>query len=203
MEKNTERLSLQFPCECVSSREENYSDPWSPISRNRLFSNGTKEEIVNLVAREPMTMSQLAKALDLSVPSVFKHVNELMASELIRHSAKWEKLHPKEVYYEPNFPVICKDDCSEVEDVCSEISDSIVDLFEQSRPKFERAFQSSGLPAKGWTFDDLTQCVFARIQRKARRSLEERGAVAAPKKHRNGVSWSFWAEQADTKGERK
>src|SRR5262245_2996550 len=100
------RHDLLFPCECVSARTDNYSDPWAPISRNRLLSDGTKEDILNRLADEPKTVSQLAKELDLSVPSVHKHVNEMLTSELLRVSIEREKLHPKERYYEPNFPVV-------------------------------------------------------------------------------------------------
>ena len=74
---------LRFPCECVSSRPGGYSDPWAEITKNRLLPNGTKEEILNLVAREPNTISQLAEALDLSLPSVHTHINDMMKSELL------------------------------------------------------------------------------------------------------------------------
>ena len=191
------RHDLLFPCECVSALTDNYSDPWAPISRNRLLPNGTKEEILNLIAREPKTVTQMAKELNLSGPSVHKHVNDLLSSELIRDSVEWEKLHPKERYYEPNFPVVRAAECVEMEEVCREISDSFAELFEKAKPSFERAFEASGLAEKGWSFDDLSQCAFARIQRAARRTLEERGTIRPPDQHRNGVSWSFWAEQVE------
>jgi len=191
------RHDLLFPCECVSARTDNYSDPWAPIARNRLLSDGTKEEIVNLVADTPRTISQLAKELGLSAPSIHKHINEMLSSELLRDSIEWEKVHPKERYYEPNFPVIRASECEAMEDVCREISDSLAELFENAKPSFERAFQASGLAEKGWSFDDLSQCAFARIQRAARRTLEERGAIRPPGEHRSGVAWSFWAEKLE------
>ena len=188
---------LMFPCECVSARNENYSDPWAPISRNRLFTDGTKEDIINLVADQPKTISQLARALDLSAPSVFKHINELLGSELIRDSAEWEKLHPKERYYEPNFPVVNGSECEELEGVLTDLASSLAELFEKARPRFEEAFRKSGLVEKGWNFDDLSQCAFARVQRSARRKLEKRGTVKPAKSHRNGIAWSFWAERSE------
>src|SRR5215211_6681747 len=130
MNKSDDKFNLLFPCECVSAREENYSDPWAPISRNRLFSDGTKEQIINLVADGPKTISQLAKALKLSPPSIHKHINELLSSELLRDSVEWEKLHPKERYYEPGFPVVNAEECAEMEKICSELSDLIADAFE-------------------------------------------------------------------------
>jgi DNA-binding Lrp family transcriptional regulator len=204
MSEFAETHRLLFPCECVSGRDENYSDPWAPISSNRLFTDGTKEEIINLVAEGPKTISQLAKALDLSPPSIHKHINEMLDSELIRDSAAWEKLHPKERYYEPNFPVVRAVECQRVEAIINELSASLVKLFEEARPKFEEAFETTGLKDKGWKFEDLSQCAFARVQRNARRMLEERGSVKPPSTHRNGVAWSFWAEQMpepDVKGE--
>jgi Bacterial regulatory protein, arsR family len=65
---------LRFPCECVSAAAGGRSDPWTDITKNKLLPNGTKEEILNLVAGEPKTISQLAEALDLSPPSVHTHI---------------------------------------------------------------------------------------------------------------------------------
>jgi len=119
----------------------------------------------------------------------------MMQSELLRESEEWEKKYPAERYYEPNFPVVSAAKCAEIEKVCDELSGIIADSFDKARKQFESAFEGSGLPDKGWTFDDVSQCLYARIQRNARRMLEERGSVQSPKPHRNGVSWSFWAQQ--------
>jgi DNA-binding transcriptional ArsR family regulator len=175
--------------------EENYSDPWSAIAKNGLLAGRTKEEIINLVAESPKTISQLAKALELSVPSVFKHVNELLESELIRDSAEWEKAHPKERYYEPNFPVVSSDECAEVVSLCNEVSDQIVSSFEERLQRFEEAFSHSKLAEQGWAFEDVSQCLFAHVQRRARQSLEAKGMIKPAQPHRNGAAWSFWAER--------
>jgi predicted transcriptional regulator len=74
---------------CVGGRGR-YSDPWSETTKNKLVPNDTKEEILNLVARQPKTISQLAEALDLSPPSVHTHINDMMKSELLRESEEWE-----------------------------------------------------------------------------------------------------------------
>src|SRR5919206_1319861 len=131
---------LRFPCECVSSRKGGYSDPWAEITKNRLLPDGTKEEILNLVAREPKTISQLAQALNLSPPSVFAHVNQMMQSELLRESEEWEKNHPAERYYEPNFPVFRAAECAEFEALCQEMAEQVAALFEKKRARMERAF---------------------------------------------------------------
>ena len=77
---------LNFPCECVSARKENYSDPWAAVAKNKLFVNGTKEQILNLVAKQPRTISQLAKELKVAPPTVHTHINEMLTSELLRDS---------------------------------------------------------------------------------------------------------------------
>ena len=82
---------LRFPCECVSSRRGGYSEPWAAVTKNKLLPDGTKEEILNLVAQEPRTISQVAEALSLSAPSVYTHVRDLLKSELLREAVEWER----------------------------------------------------------------------------------------------------------------
>ena len=85
-----DREGLRFACECVSGRRGGYSDPWAAIAKNKLLPDGTKEEILNLLTREPKTISQLAEELRLSSPSVFAHISDMMKSELLRESEEWE-----------------------------------------------------------------------------------------------------------------
>jgi DNA-binding transcriptional ArsR family regulator len=187
--------SLQFPCECVSGGHGGYSDPWAEITKNRLLPDGTKEEILNLVAREPKTISQLAEALDLSPPSVHTHINDMMKSELLRESEEWEKKYPTERYYEPNFPVFHAEECAEFKALCEEMSKELVTLFERKRQKMERAFRSTGLSKQGWELSDVTQCLYANMYRGARTLLEQRGLLSRREKHANGAEWIFWAEE--------
>jgi DNA-binding transcriptional ArsR family regulator len=186
---------LRLPCECVSSRQGGYSDPWAAITKNKLLPDGTKEEILNLLAREPKTISQLAEALSLSPPSVYAHVNDMMKSELLRESVGWEKKHPSERYYEPNFPVFRAEDCAKFEALCQEMAEQVVALFEKKRPQMERAFARSSFPNQGWGLKDVTQCLYANMQRSARVMLERRGLLSPPEKHANGAEWVFWAEE--------
>jgi DNA-binding transcriptional ArsR family regulator len=186
---------LRFACDCVSGRRGGYSDPWSAIAKNKLLPDGTKEEILNLLAREPKTISQLAEALNLSPPSVYAHVNDMMKSELLRESIEWEKKHPTERYYEPNFPVIRAEECAEFEAVCQEMAAQVAALFEKKRPQLERAFGRTGFADRGWEFSDITQCVYANVQRSARSLLEQRGVLRPREKHANGAEWIFWAEE--------
>jgi hypothetical protein len=48
--------SLRFPCEGVSGGAGGYSDPWANVTKHKLLPNGTKEQIINFVAREPKTI---------------------------------------------------------------------------------------------------------------------------------------------------
>ncbi len=189
---------LRFPCECVSGAAGGYSDPWADITKRKLLPDGTKEEILNLVAREPKTISQLAEALDLSPPSVHTHINDMMKSELLRESEEWEKKHPAERYYEPNFPVFRAEECAEFRSLCAELSRQVAGFFERKRSKMERAFDRTGLKNQGWEFSDITQCLYANMQRGARTLLEQRGLLSPREKHGNGAQWIFWAEEPDS-----
>ena len=159
--------------------------------------NGTKEEILNLVAREPKTISQLAEALDLSSPSVHTHINDMMKSELLRESKEWEKKYPTERYYEPNFPIFKAEECAEFRILCEEMAEQVVTLFEKQRARMESAFAKTPLANQGWEFSDITQCLYAHMQRGARTLLEERGVLSPRQKHRNGAAWIFWAQEPD------
>jgi DNA-binding transcriptional ArsR family regulator len=186
---------LRFPCECVSSRLGGYSDPWAEITKNKLLPNGTKEEILNVVAQGPKTITQIAEALDLSAPSIHTHVSDMLRSELVREAVDWEKTHPAERYYEPNFPVFKDEECAEFRALCDEMSKELVTMFEKKRQKMERAFRKTGLSKQGWELSDITQCLFANMYRGARTLLERRGLLSTPQKHANGAKWIFWAEE--------
>jgi DNA-binding transcriptional ArsR family regulator len=191
------RKELRFPCECVSARPGGYTDPWAEVTKRRLLPNGTKEQIVTLVADEPKTISQLAQALKLSAPSVHTHINEMLESELLRESEEFEKKHPTERYYEPNFPVFKAEECAEFRDLCEEMAEQLATLFERRRAKIERAFSRTSLPEHGWEVSDITQCLYANMYRSARTLLEQRGLLASREKHANGAEWTFWAEEQE------
>lgn len=188
---------LRFPCECVSALPGGYTDPWADITKRKLLPNGTKEQIVTLVAEEPKTISQLAQALNLSAPSVHTHINDMLNSELLRESEEYEKKHPTERYYEPNFPVFKAEECAEFRALCEEMAEQLATLFERRRAKIERAFHRTSLPDHGWDLTHITHCLYANMYRGARSLLEERGLLAPPEKHANGAEWIFWAEERE------
>jgi DNA-binding transcriptional ArsR family regulator len=189
---------LHFPCECVSATNESYSDPWAEVTKRKLLPDGTKEEILNLVAERPKTISQLAEALHIAPPSVHTHINDLMKSELLRESVEWEKKYPTERYYEPNFPVFKTEECAEFISLCEEMAEQVAALFEKKRSKLERAFSRTNLAQDGWEFLDVTQCLYANMQRHARTLLEQRGLLTPPQKRKNGAKWIFWAQEPTT-----
>ena len=193
----SDRRGLRFPCECVSGLPGGYSDPWADITKRKLLPNGTKEQIVTLVAEEPKTISQLAQALNLSAPSVHTHINDMLESELLRESGEFEKKHPSERYYEPNFPVFKREDCAEFMSLCDEMAEQLAALFERRQAKIERAFSNTTLQDQGWKLSDVTQCLYANMYRSARTLLEQRGLLGSRVKHKNGADWIFWAEQRE------
>ena len=193
----SENKGLRFPCECVSNSAGGYSDPWAEVTKRKLLPNGTKEQILTLLAREPKTISQLAGALNLSAPSVHTHINDMLQSELVRESEEFEKKHPTERYYEPNFPVFKAEECGEFRGLCEEMAEQLATLFERRRAKIERAFANTTLADHGWELSDITHCLYANMYRGARALLEKRGLLAPRAKHENGAEWIFWAEEPE------
>lgn len=198
-------IGLRFPCECVSAKRDGYSDPWAGITKNKLLPNGTKEEMLNLFAQEPKTISQVAEELGISAPTIYTHVRDMLQSELLREAVEWEKTHPAERYYEPNFPVIKETEAAELCELCDDLAEKVATLFRRNRREIEKAFQKTPLGERGWNFAEVAQFVYASVQRGARETLEKDGTLAAPKRHENGVHWVFWAEQPkeDAKRRRK
>ena len=191
------RKGLRFPCECVSSLPGGYTDPWADVTKRKLLPNGTKEQIVTLVANEPKTLSQLAQALNLSPPSVHTHINDMLKSELLRESEEYEKKHPTERYYEPNFPIFKAEECAEFQTLCDEMAQQLANLFERRQAKIEKAFRKTSLPDRGWELSDVAHCLYANMYRSARTLLEERGLLSSREKHANGAEWIFWAEERE------
>jgi hypothetical protein len=188
---------LRFPCECVSGLTGGYTDPWAEVTKRKLLPNGTKEQIITLVANEPKTLSQLAQALSLSPPSVHTHINDMLKSELLRESDEYEKKHPTERYYEPNFPVLKAQECAEFQTLCDEMAEQLASMFERRHAKIEKAFRKTSLADQGWKLPDVAHCLYANVYRSARTLLEERGLLSSREKHKNGAEWIFWAEERE------
>ena len=192
-----DRKALRFPCECVSGFQNGDTDPWADVAKRKLLPNGTKEQIVMLLAAEPKTISQLAQALSLSAPNVYTHINDMLESELLRESKEFEKRHPSERYYEPNFPVFKTEECAEFRTLCEEMAQQLATLFEKRQKAIEQAFRNTNLPNQGWELSDVTQCLYTNVYRGARTLLQERELLTSRKKHANGAEWIFWAEERE------
>jgi len=188
--------ALRFPCECVSI-QHGYSDPWAGVTQSKLLSDGTKERVLNALARQPKTIALLAKELGLSQPTIHGHVNDLLNGELLCESAARKKKHPAEKYYEPNFPVIKAADRAAFEPICQALSKRLADLFESQQAPLKRAMAKTALADQDWEFADLAQYLYACVQRGARKLLEERGVLPLREKHKNDVEWTFWAEESN------
>ena len=74
----------------------------------------------------------------LSPPSVHTHVNDMMKSELLRESEEFEKKHPTERYYEPNFPVFKAEECDEFRDRCNEMAAQVATLLSGGGQKWRK-----------------------------------------------------------------
>jgi DNA-binding MarR family transcriptional regulator len=85
-DEQTSGRILQFACDCVSFLHDTIRDPWSYVRRAGFISSETKEIILNKTFRQPKTVTQLAKEIGLSQPAVYKHVKELLASDMMREA---------------------------------------------------------------------------------------------------------------------
>jgi DNA-binding transcriptional ArsR family regulator len=187
--------ALEFPCECVSVHG-GYSDPWAAVTQCKLLNDGTKERVLNAVARQPKTIAALAKELGLSQPTVHTHVSDMLNSELLREAVEWEKKHPSENYYEPNFPVMEAADTAAFARICENVATRVADVFAASNEEMEAAFATTSLARDHWTYRDVAQYCYATMQRRARALLEERGVLPKRKKRKNGAEWLFWAAES-------
>jgi hypothetical protein len=97
--------------------------------------------------------------------------------------------------------VVRVEEREQFEELCGELAGRFADRFEKRLKKLERIFTGTGLAERGWEFDDLTQYLYACVQRAARERLEERGALRPAEAHRDGVAWVFWAGEP-TDGDR-
>ncbi|RLG73114.1 MAG: hypothetical protein DRO11_00475 [Methanobacteriota archaeon] len=71
------------------------------IEKIRTLTSKTRYRIMELTREKPMTATQLAKKLSITVPSVLKHLKELCKAGLIRVSGERRKGHLIEKYYSP------------------------------------------------------------------------------------------------------
>jgi len=192
---------LQFACDCVSHLHDTIRDPWSYVARAGLISSETKEIILNKTYRQPKTVTQLAKEIGLSQPAIHKHVGELLGSDLMReaHLPEEEKTYRVEKYYEPNFPVLLKEDVAQLEPACRRVAEHIAEIYWEHRDELQAAFDGCSLETRGYALDDILDYLYSRIRRLGRSILDEQGFFSELPTHPDGSRWVYWAEEIEIK----
>lgn len=190
---------LQFACDCVSHLHQPTRDPWSYVSRAGLISSETKEIILNKTYREPKTVTQLAKEIGLSQPAIYKHVKELLASDLMREAdlADGAKAYRVEKYYEPNFPVLLKEDVEQLEPACRLLAERIAEIYWGHRDDLKSAFAGCSLEKRDYELEDVLDYLYSRIRRIARDVLDQQGYFPELPTHHDGSRWVYWAEELE------
>jgi hypothetical protein len=190
---------LQFACDCVSHLHDTIRDPWSHVSRAGLISGETKELILNKCYRQPKTVTQLASEIGISQPAVYKHVQELLASDMLREARlpDEQKAYRVEKYYAPNFPVLLREDIAQLKPDCQRVAERIAELFWEHRDELQAAFTGSSLDSQGYVLEDILDYLYSRIRRMGRQILAEQGYFAQLPEHRDGSRWVYWAEEIE------
>ncbi|MGD8758837.1 MAG: winged helix-turn-helix domain-containing protein [Anaerolineales bacterium] len=188
---------LQFACDCVSYVHDQVRDPWSYVTRAGLISSETREIILNKTYRHPKTVTQLAREIGLSQPVIYKHVKEMLASEMIREVPipSSEKAYRVEKYYGPNFPVLLEEDQAEIDPVCRQVAKQVAQVFMQHRDELIGALLRSSLGSRGHIFEQVPYYLYSKIRRMARDILNERGFFPEIPVHGDGSRWLYWAEE--------
>ena len=191
------RLPLRFACSCASAVPV-AGEPWVAIAKHGKLADGTKERILNALYREPRTVTQLAQLLELSPPTVHRHVTEMLASELIREVAvpPAARRSAVERYYRPDFPVVLTADRQTLLPILAQLAAEVADVFRAGQDALAEAFARSGLPDRGEHFEALLQYLYAAATRLARERLEAEGMLPAWPEHGDGSRWVWWAEEA-------
>lgn len=190
---------LQFACDCVSHLHQSSREPWSHVSRAGLISNETKEIILNKTYRQPKTVTQLAKEIGLSQPAIYRHVQELVGSDMLREAdlPDTEKTYRVEKYYEPNFPVLLEEDVAELEAICHQVAARVAQAFWAERDDLQAAFAGCSLEQRGHKLEDILDYLYCRIRRTGREILDEQGFFPELAEHPDGSRWIYWAEEIE------
>lgn len=81
-------------------------------------------------------------------------------------------------------------------------SGAICDMSIWQQTQFKLAVKKTSLSDHRCEFADVAQCLYACVQRDARKLLEERGVLPPRETHRNGAEWLFWAEETNSSASR-
>ncbi len=193
MLKPANEASLKFPCDCFTESEV-CEEPWALIAKRGVFKGGTKEKILNLMHERPRTIAQLSELLELSQPTIHRHLSGLISGGLITNSKDTQRTYTVERYYKPTFPVITEADQENFRGVVDEIAGDISRSFSSRAGTLRQLFEQSDAAKSGWEFEEFAQYLMQVASRTARRMLEEEGALASSlHDSENGIL--FWATE--------
>src|SRR5215207_9019138 len=141
---------LRFACACASAVPIG-EDPWVAIVNQRKLNDGTKEQILNALHRQPRTITQLAELLGISAPAVHRHIVDMLADELIHEvdPAAVERSRGSERYYRPSFPIVLTADRAALQPVLDDLAADIGAAFRKRQEELENAFIQTSLPSRG------------------------------------------------------
>jgi DNA-binding transcriptional ArsR family regulator len=187
---------LRFACACASGQDIS-NDPWAAISKDGKLKDGTKEQILNAIYRQPRTTAQLALHLGISRPAVHRHISELLASELIREVEvpDEKRMSVVERYYRPNFPVVFAQDRAVFQPILVELARAFAQAFRSRQEALAEAFTRTSLANHAEHAEVLLHYFYTEAARMARRELEVDGSLPPWADHRDGSRWLWWAEE--------
>ncbi len=188
--KASGRAKIKFPCDCISSTAA-CEEPWAEVAKRGMFKDGTKEEILNCLAKGPMTIAQLARRTRLAQPTVFRHIADLAGHRLVREVNPETKAYVFERYYTPAFLVVSRQDQALLKADEGTLARSFEAAFRRHLPSLQKKFLRSNAAAEGWTFNEFAQVILHAVQREARAALEGDGTLA--RKFPTGrLDFAFW-----------
>jgi DNA-binding transcriptional ArsR family regulator len=188
--------TLRFACSCASAFASP-DDPWAAVAQDGKLNDGTKELLLNVIYRQPRTITQLAQLLGLSAPTIHRHITELLANELILETdvPEQDRESVVEHYYRPNFPVVLAADRREFQPVLEMIADEFSAAMRASQPALAEAFARTALSTRGESVESFLHYLYTAAVRIARNRLEAEGALPPWPEHADGSRWVWWAEE--------
>jgi len=175
--KSPPESRMKFPCDCISCTPA-CEEPWARVAKEGMFKDGTKEEILNKIHRQPHTIAQLAKAMKLAQPTVFRHVSELLANGLVREFTPDRRDYVVERYYAPGFPVVTLRDQRRYKEEIGTLAAEMSAALQKRLSRMKTRFQESDASRAGLSFEEFAHFLVHRAQRDARRLLERNGDLA-------------------------
>jgi DNA-binding Lrp family transcriptional regulator len=126
------------------------------------YQSETRKIILSKIGRTPMTVTQLADALNLSRTAIFDHVKDMERRGLIKEVEPSEKQYRTEKYYGLNVPFCTLEDLQTIDEPLKKMQKELSEFVPQINRIFKRyekeiiaAFDRTSMKAKGYTADDI------------------------------------------------